>query len=374
MLLFFLVSVVGTYGSTPVSECPDATVLHYEWGRLIMADFADNGLLDASVIYGLTPDITAALLVGGQPPYMTLSPSGYLPRLCNISVVNKTSPEGCPSDEVPCCGSPLCGESPTMQTIYTLLVREHNAFVTKVSKGNAGHDPHIFTLARNHVISILASTCPGCRPASALCTADVAADLGRLLTYALPPFFASPACGGVIICDAIITLTIETPIITITPPNTTVTDALNFSYYLDTLHVQEELSLTPAVVAFFESYFVPNQNSTGLLVYLLSERHGPGEEDLIGRLGHALFTECFGVADPVWINTAAVREIISKFYRTTCPVECTLSAEDLLLCPAASSSSGGDSKVQNGSLIFFVVMIGFLTVALFIIVIYKLFI
>ena len=367
MLLFFL--FLAARGATPVSECPDATILHYEWGRLIMADFADNGLLDASVIYGLTPDVTNALLVGGLPPYMNLSPSGYLPRLCNNSIVNKTSGV-CSLDELPCCGSPICGESPVMQTIYTLLLREHNAYIKEVSKGNAGHDPHIFVLARNHIVSLLASTCPGCRPFSGVCRAEVAADLGRLLAYSIPPTGVSaPTCDGVIICDDNITLITKTPIITITPPNATVNDALNFSYYLDITNTEEEFSLSAAVVAYWESQFGLYSNSTGLLVYLLSERHGPGEEDIIGRLAHALFTECLGVQNPPWINTAAVREIISTFYTTTCPDACTLAAADP---PASASGNGSNSKVQEGSLIFFVVMIGLLAAALFIIVVYKL--
>jgi hypothetical protein len=381
--LFFL-SIFGVRGSTPVSECPDASVLHYEWGRFLMYDMTDNGLLDASILYGLTAEITNELLVGGLPPYLALSASGYLPRLCNTSIIEKLG--GCSSDNLPCCGDPRCAESAEMQTIFTLLVREHNAFITKVTKGAAGHDPHLFTLARNHIISLLGQTCPGCRPPTAVCSASVASDLLRLLSFAVNDGNTLPsACSGaisgvgVIICDDNITLTFETPITQIMPPNSTLpSESLNFSYYLDITHTQLELSLNPSVDTFWESYFGVDGNATSLLVALLSERHGPSEEDIIGRLGHALFIECFGIPNPLWINTASIRTIISQFYTSTCPVQCTLDSS-ILAQPSSSSSSdpsssnGSNHKVQEGSLIFFVVMLGVLTVALFVVVMYKLF-
>jgi len=378
--LFFCL-FIGVKAATPVSECPDASLLHYEWGRFLMYDMTDNGLLDASILYGLTQEITNELMVGGLPPFLTLSASGYLPRLCNTSVVLKLGVGGCSSDDLPCCGDPRCGESAEMQTIFTLLVREHNAFITKVSKGAAGHDPHLFTLARNHIISLLGQTCPGCRPPTDVCSPSVASDLLKLLSFSVGDVL-SPACiggAGVIICDDNITLTFETPILQIMPPNSTLpSDSLNFSYYLDITHTQLQLSLNPSVDAFWESYFGVDGNATSLLVALLSERHGPSEEDIIGRLAHALFIECFGIPNPLWINTASIRTIISQFYTSTCPVQCTLDSS-ILTQPSSSSSSdpsssnGSNHKVQEGSLIFFVVMLGVLTVALFVVVMYKLF-
>jgi hypothetical protein len=376
-LLFFVLTsiLIPTRAGVPVSECPDATVLHAEWGRFLMYDLTDNGLLDASILYGLTPDITAALLQNGVPPFMSLTSSGYLPRLCNTSIITKPS-NACPVDNIPCCGDPRCSETPEMQTIFTFLLREHNAFITKTSKGEAAHDPHLFILARNHIISILASTCPSCRGPEGICVAGVAADLIALFAFSTPLQSTCPAGAGVIICDDNTTLAMQTPIMQVLPPNGTLSvESLNFSYYLEVTHTPLDLSLNAQVVAFFEGYYGVDGNATSLLVYLLSERHGPGEEDIVGRLGHALFAACFGPTNPPWINNAAVRKIISQFYETTCPIDCTLDSADLagLASSDPSSTSSGNEHVQEGSLIFFVVMIGVLVVALFTLVMYKLF-
>jgi hypothetical protein len=350
-----------------------------------MFDLTDNGVLDASIIYGLTQEVTNALLWPyATPPYMLLSPSGYLPRFCNESVITKTSYDGCSLDDSPCCADARCGESPEMQTLFTLLIREHNAYVTKLGMKGAGHEPHVFNLARNHIIEILASTCVGCRGPTTTCSSDVSDDLLKLLQYSVPRedvFNDSDACdsAGVIICDANITGDFEVPLVKILPPtNATLTDPLNFTYYLEVTNTASVLSLDSNVLAFFESYYGVDGNATALIVFLLSERHGPGEEDIVGRLGHALLEACFGVSEPVWINSAAARKIISDFYESTCPVECTLDSTILGALgtsgdSASSSTSSADHNVQNGSLIFFVVMIGILTVAFFVLVMYKLF-
>jgi hypothetical protein len=358
-MLLLLFAVSSVFAQLPVSECPDATRLHYEWGRLLMFDLTDNGLLDASVVFGVTPEITNGLLLPyGTPPYMNLSPSGYLPRLCNLTKFNSTS--GCSVDDLPCCGDPRCGENPIMQTLFTLLVREYNAFISKLDMKGAGHGPHMMQLGRNHIISILAATCPGCRAPLPICTAKVSTDLLSLLSYSSPntPLDMCTNSAGILVCDATAGVFLQTPIVKIVPPNATIPgDGLNFTYYLQQTQTPEVLSLDAWIVAFFNSYFGVSHNATSLLVFLLSERHGPGEEDIIGRLGHALMNACFGIQNPVWINDAKVRKLITDFYTQTCPDECAV-------VETTSGTCDCNDNVEKGSLIFFVILLALLVIAI----------
>ncbi len=367
-MILLLLAFASVLAQTPVSECPDATRLHYEWGRLLMFDLTDNGLLDASVVFGLTQEITDGLLLPyATPPYMNLSPSGYLPRFCNLTKFNATS-SGCSTDDLPCCGDPRCGESPVMQTLFTLLVREYNTFIGTLDMKGAGHAPHMMQLGRNHIISILAATCPGCRAPLPLCTAKVSADLLALLSYSNPnsPADICTNSAGVLVCDSAESAFFQIPIVKIVPGNATIApDGLNFTYYLQQTHTPEILSLDVQVVAFFNSYFSASHNATSLLVFLLSERHGPGEEDVIGRLGHALMNACFGIQNPVWINDAAIRKLIADFYTQTCPEQCTTTI-------TSGGSCDCNDNVEKGSLIFFVILLAAVVIALVVYVGYSL--
>jgi len=359
--LLLCLAFSSVLAQTPVSECPDATRLHYEWGRLLMFDLTDNGILDASVVFGLTPQITDALLLPyGTPPYMNLSPSGYLPRLCNLTKFNATSTSGCSVDDLPCCSDPRCGENPVMQMLFTLLVREYNTFITGLDMKGAGHAPHVMQLGRNHIVSILAATCPGCRAPLPICTPKVSSDLLSLLSYSSPniPQDACSNSAGIVVCDAAASAFLQIPIVKIVPPNATIPgDGLNFTYYLQQTGTPQILSLDAWIVAFFDSYFGVSHNATSLLVFLLSERHGPGEEDVVGRLGHALMNACFGIQNPVWINNAQVRQLITDFYTQTCPAQCTV-------VETSSGACDCNDNVEKGSLIFFVILIALLVVGL----------
>lgn len=283
----------------------EASLASYYWGRFVLYDLADNGELDASLIYNLDMQSGA---------YLNLTSANRIPLVCP-GVPKLAPPQPYTLDDVACCG--ICSESEPLLALFTFLFREHNSYV-RTARGTVDAR---YNAGRAHIVRLLRSSCPTC---AALDSPDHILILLLALSTS-GPSYTSPALGSldpVLACS-----TLRTKNLTKIGRRITV-EILNRTVCWD------DLDPPPSTYIY---------SGNDILVSLLGEPHGPGEVDVLGPFSRNIFLETINASGPVWY-TAFPGHLISNN------------------CPSTSSSSSSDN-ITNGSMIFFVIVIGVLTLA-----------
>jgi hypothetical protein len=295
-------------------EIPDLSYAAHHLGRLILHDFADNGALDASVLYGINQTVRDLIAPPGSYPYLRLE-GGRIPLIC--PGVPKRAIHN--TDDTACCG--VCSESYELLALFTFLYREHNS----VARNAPGTGAQRYAAGRRRTLEILTDACAGCAPETSNATllAIVMAGLS-----ASKEAFLSEAVGNIDPTTYCSTLTFPGQL-----------GKLGRRLNADILNRDACVSTPPELVGptgIFEG--------TDVMVALLGETHGPAENDVTGPVGRWLFEQTIGVGRPEWLYNGAADGFVGKY------------------CPsAADSSSNGDTT--TGSLIFFTVMFGVLALA-----------
>lgn len=213
----------------------------YHWGRFLLYDLRDNGIIDASILYG-TGD--AALLPTGQ--YRLTPGLDRMPLMCAPGISARPTAVSLGGDTA-CCGSE-CSESPELLSIYVFLARIHNRY------------------GRARVLSLLRDSCPGCYALHGNATA-----MNLLLAYysSIAPAWSSGPVNG--------------------SPNP-----------LESCPVFA--SKGGGVLSAFGRRVTTEMDGLCDDLYgLLTEQAGPDEEDVLGPLGRDFFVQTINASGPVWL-------------------------------------------------------------------------
>lgn len=289
-------------------------------GRIVFHDLADNGLLDASVIYGVNSTVEALMFdPPATPPFLRLTVDQRIPLIC----------PGVPKqalfdiEDTACCGA--CSEDPGVLALYTLLFREHNAVARRTRGGPTAQ----YDAGKERIMEILTTACPGC--------VRLQGDNNRL---------------------HILMLALSTSYVQFFPEATGNVDPAS---YCDLLKSREQLGkigrrLPAAVVGRVECFDLNQTEQFGLyngsdvMGMLLGERHGPEEDDVLGPLGRSFWKDTMNSTGPLWFYNSAADDLVD------------------LYCPTITESSGDSSpsncQTTEGSLIFFTILFGALVVIL----------
>lgn len=267
----------------PVPLRRPASLAAHHWGTFILHDLEDNGLLDASILYGISPAIKVAMMDTSGAKFR-LTAAGTFPLVC-APIIPRTA--GLFPDDSPCCG--VCGESPGLLAVFTTLAHIHNSAIV----GSVGEAT---------VTSLLRQTCPTCSSSSPAATA-------ALRRYYATSLLDSESSGT---CSAL--------------QSTTKTGAFG-------RRITDELA----------------GGCPSNIEAAIAESPGPGEDDVLGAAGRALFLAGANVTEPEWLWRDDVERVMLS--------ECETESET-----GTDGSKEGGCKTKEGSMIFFTILMGILVV------------
>ena len=406
------------------SELP-LSQMFYFWGQLVFHDLAGTPALDGSVIYGNNDTTTDALRLFSKGKMKTTAGFNELPRICDPYIIpKKWDPDKGP-DSVACAGDYRSSQTIGLLSLETMLIREHNYQCDRFVRANpSASDAYIFTVVQRYMIAliqkitlyewlpiILGQNPPDYNPSTASRNGSIVLpetefvlrpflQYGAVTTRAAYDALALHAIAGISdgVCASVINSS-YTPFgrlgwaeydAQLNPADQcedwrangteTFSQAEHLEYFVD-----------PSGASQLNAFTI-DTDDTELLPGLLSEVHGPTDDDIMGPLAHEWFFRQFVLltrdADPRWfelLTEVSVRDTLWNVVIRNCvraPISDALGELEQSVLGAfqltnfmndemASIINNNNNNVNQmarhtsvteGGLIFAIVIIGIMTI------------